>query len=83
MYTIIYSSSSTFSQRICKKSKGEKKVVLSVQQQINCNPNIHFINDIWSYFENPGVVDEDCFPYDTTSHECLSKCKNDAPWNSL
>ena len=73
-------ATSAFSQRICKKSKGIKKVVLSVQQIINCNHNIYYIDEVWRYFEDPGVVDEHCFPYDTTSQECLTKCKNGAAW---
>ena len=36
-------ATSAFSQRICKKSKGKKKVVLSVQQIINCYYNIFYI----------------------------------------
>ena len=38
------------------------------------------MDDVWKYFINPGAVDEDCFPYDKTSHECLTKCKNGDPW---
>ncbi len=47
---LIFLVSSTFSQRICKKLEGKKKVHLSVQQLINCNPDFFYIYDVWNYF---------------------------------
>ncbi len=31
-------------------------------------------------FENPGVVDEVCLPYQGYISKCLFKCKNGDPW---
>ena len=83
-----FSAAVAFSQRICKVTEGKTKVVLSPQHSVSCDPNNFgcnggYLDKTWAFYENPGVVDDDCFPYESgTTTKCISECRNGAEWKT-
>ena len=62
--------------------------LLSPQDPISCDTgnmgcNGGYLNMVWYYMRNQGVVLESCFPYTAGSgyaERCISYCKNGAPF---
>ena len=85
-----FSAAVAFSQRICKITDGKTKVTLSPQHSVSCDPNNFgcnggYLDKTWAFYENPGVVDDDCFPYESgngTTTKCISECRNGAEWKT-
>jgi cathepsin B len=85
-----FSAATAFSQRICKVTEGKTKVKLSPQHSVSCDPNNFgcnggYLDKTWAFYENPGVVDDDCFPYESgngTTTKCIKECRNGAEWKT-
>ena len=83
-----FSGAMALQQRFCQQSQNETKPILSPQDAISCDLGDMgcgggWIDRLWEYLANSGLVDEDCFPYTSQGGEvedCITKCKNEAPW---
>lgn len=80
-----FGSTEALSDRFC--IHGED-VVLAPQDPVSCDQNNYgcdggYLNLVWQYFQNVGVVSEGCWPYASQSGDapaCRSTCTNGAAW---
>jgi cathepsin B len=82
-----FGSTEALSDRFCINGLD---VVLSPQDPVSCDYNNYgcdggYLNLVWAYFTNTGVVTEGCFPYASQSGnapDCptTQKCANGAAW---
>lgn len=89
-----FGATEALSDRFCIKSNGAKLPVnqypkgLSPENLVSCDTenmgcNGGYLQYAWSYMVNPGVVTNQCFPYNAgagTPGPCISRCVNGASW---
>ena len=74
-----FGAASALSDRFCISGKD---VILAPQDPVSCDRNNYgcdggYLNYVWSYFTNTGVVSEDCWPYTSgngNSGTCRTTC---------
>lgn len=78
------SAASVMAERFCLESKGQIVTSLSFQELVSCDSNNAgckggYVDTVWNYIRDAGVVDSQCFPYTTYNQEppeCTEKCEN-------
>lgn len=74
-----FSGSSTLSDRFCVATNGKLKPILSPQDMISCDSS-NFgcdggqLDRAWEYLEKNGVVEENCFPYQSANGRTIPNC---------
>ena len=83
-----FAASTALQHRFCFASQKEIKVMLSAQHLVSCDTASHacqggYRDTSWKFFQEKGIVDEDCFPYTAGEGDvepCITECKNGQPW---
>lgn len=71
-----FSSSETMSDRMCVATQGKVNEVLSPQDLVSCDTGDYgceggYMDVMWEYIQNNGIVSEKCFPYKSYSGESV------------
>jgi cathepsin B len=77
-----FSASDVLSDRFCIASSSKNKTILSPQDMISCDKSNNGceggeLDKAWKYLENYGIVDEQCFPYQSGDGTTIPNCRND------
>ena len=74
-----FSASQVLSDRYCIATSSKNKLILSPQDMISCDNSNHAcqggeLDKAWKYLENYGIVNEECFPYQSGDGITIPKC---------
>ena len=74
-----FSGSEVLADRFCIASQGKIKTVLSPQDMVSCDTKDHgchggLLDNTWNYFEEVGVVSDECFPYQSGDGKNVPHC---------
>ncbi|KAJ5075675.1 hypothetical protein M0811_07247 [Anaeramoeba ignava] len=83
-----FGSTEALSDRFCIQKK--VNVILSPQELVSCDTNENgcdggFLEMVWKFLEENGVVTDSCFPYSSSggiAPNCTSKCKDGSSWTT-
>ncbi|MCQ2821604.1 MAG: hypothetical protein MJ252_30465 [archaeon] len=78
----------TLQQKLCLKTSGKTKIVLSTQDPVSCEGSKAYcagnsLDNLWNYLTKKGTVTDTCFPYVAGTKQqaaCPTKCKNGETW---
>jgi len=78
-----FSGSTTLADRFCVATNGKIKTVLSPQDFVSCDKSNYgclggLLDKLWTYLENTGIVEEQCFPYVSGDGKNIPQCLNNA-----
>jgi cathepsin B len=78
-----FSGTEVLQDRFCIATNGKVKTVFSPQYMLSCDKvdqgcNGGQLNSAWQYFEDTGVVSDECFPYVSGDGTKMPRCPDDS-----